>query len=91
MMVGAAWQQRTDYGDDDVEEKYKLGTLQVKVLRRDVNIRSNIERDYRINNVRFSPPASSCYLFYSLPLSPIEGQCVYVCMCVCVCHEGRWK
>jgi hypothetical protein len=37
MMVGAAWQQRTDYGDDDVEEKYELGTLQVKVLRRNVN------------------------------------------------------
>ena len=27
MMVGAAWQQRTDYGDDDVEEKYELGTF----------------------------------------------------------------
>ena len=37
MMVGAAWQQWTDYGDDDVKEKYDLETLQVKVLRRNVN------------------------------------------------------
>jgi hypothetical protein len=27
MMVGAAWQQWTYYGDDDVEEKYELGTF----------------------------------------------------------------
>ena len=60
--------------------KYKGGSWTEQLM-----IRSNNWKILSYNNVTFSPPASTCYLFYSLPLS------LCVCVCVCVCLEGRWK